>query len=894
MGQVYRATDTKLRRDVALKILPDEFAVDPERLSRFEREAHTLAALNHSGIAAIYGIEEFEGTLALVLELVSGPTLEDLIARHPIPVAEALRLAIGIAAAVEAAHERGIIHRDLKPANIKIQDDGTVKVLDFGIAKALSVDSRHAQAIESDAPTQTATAPGVILGTAAYMSPEQARGMPVDERTDVWAFGCILFEMLTGRRPFAGAHFTDVLANVLKEEPDYSELPADTPPLTRRLLRRCLEKDRRDRLRHIGDARADLRDSLELRDSVSSSSSRAASAVESVERQRTTAQGRAHATGTGASRVLTLVFTDLVDSTGLKRRLGDRPAGVLIARHQELVRRLAGEAQGREVDAAGDGFFLTFDTPSAGAAFALRLQRAHQEDAELPRVRVGIHLGEVTEHTAPEGAATTAKVEGLAVDVAARIQALAQPGQVLLSRAAFDGARQRLARDEVEGEIAWRAHGAYLLEGLDEPMEIGEVGLVGLAPLEAPPDSDQAKRSVTAADELTLGWRPAVGLAIPGRDHWRLEAQLGIGAIGEVWLATHEKTHAKRVFKFCFEAERVRGLRREVVLLRLLRERLGERQDIAQVLDWEFDRPPFFIETAYTEAGDLLQWAKERGGIGAVPIETRLDIVAQAARALAAAHGAGVLHKDLKPSNLLIREADATGRPQVCLTDFGIGLVTSREALAEAGVTMAGLTETLLSSSTSTGAGTRLYMAPEVIEGKPATAASDVYALGVLLYQMVVGDFSRSLASSWHRDVTDEELAEDIAACVDGVPEKRLGSAADLAERLERVADRRRERSETSASGRRERSGRASGVAGSWRRQWRPRWWPWWAARCGRSRGASARSAPRRSGCAGREKRRFPRSVGSRSAASSTRPWPSPRRPSATSPPIRPSSTCGA
>ena len=294
---------------------------------------------------------------------------------------------------------------------------------------------------------------------------------------------------------------------------------------------------------------------------------------------------------------------------------------------------------------------------------------------------------------------------------------------------------------------------------------------------------------------MTLGWRPAIGLLIPGREHWRLVEQLGSGAIGEVWLAAHDKTHARRVFKFCFEAARVRGLKREVVLLRLLRERLGERRDIAQVLDWEFERPPFFLETAYTEAGDLLEWSSRKGGIGAVPLTDRIEIAAQAAEALAAAHEAGILHKDLKPSNLLISEAEPAGGPRVCLTDFGIGLVTSRDALSSAGVTVAGMTETLLSSSSSsTGAGTRLYMAPEVIEGRPATERSDVYGLGVVLYQMAIGDFSRALAPGWERAVADDVLREDIAAAVDGDAAHRLGSARELATRLRDLEQRRVER----------------------------------------------------------------------------------------------------
>ncbi|MBW1687773.1 MAG: protein kinase, partial [Deltaproteobacteria bacterium] len=466
-----------------------------------------------------------------------------------------------------------------------------------------------------------------------------------------------------------------------------------------------------------------------------------------------------------------MVFTDLVESTALKSRLGDAAAGERIARYQAEVRRLVAATGGREIDAAGDGFFLSYEAPSAAVTFALRLQLIHHEDPELPPVRVGLHLGEVTERSAPPGSSKPMLVEGLAVDLASRVDGLASPGQVLMTQAVFDAVRQRLKGVEFGREVAWRAHGAYLLKGIDDPIEIGEAGFEGISPLAAPPDSEKARRAVAAGDEVTLGWRPAVGLAIPGRAHWRLEEQLGTGAIGEVWLAQHESTHAHRVFKFCFQAESLRSLKREVVLLRLLKESLGERPDIAQVIDWEFERPPYFFETEHSEAGNLVEWTRRKGGIEEVPLATRLDIVSQIADALAAAHRAGVLHKDLKPANTLIQE-DAEGRPRVCLTDFGIGLVTSREALEVPCVTVAGLTESLLSSST-TGAGTRLYMAPEVTEGHQATPLSDVYSLGVILYQILAGDFGHAFATGWERDVEEPLLREDVAACVDGDPAKR-------------------------------------------------------------------------------------------------------------------------
>ena len=261
MGEVYRARDTKLNRDVALKILPEDFAADADRLARFKREAQLLASVNHLNIATIYGVEDNGGTQALVLELVDGPTLADRIAQGPMSIAEITPIARQIADALEAAHEHGIVHRDLKPSNIKVRPDGTVKVLDFGLAKALAADGRPADASRSPTITSPAvTGQGIVLGTAAYMSPEQARGHPADTRSDIWAFGCVLFEMLTGRRAFDGDTVSDAMAAVLRAEPDWAALPPNLPDAVGRLLRRCLEKDPRSRLRHIGDARFEIED----------------------------------------------------------------------------------------------------------------------------------------------------------------------------------------------------------------------------------------------------------------------------------------------------------------------------------------------------------------------------------------------------------------------------------------------------------------------------------------------------------------------------------------------------------------------------------------------------------------------------------------------------------
>src|SRR5271157_1313534 len=260
MGEVYRAADSKLGRDVALKVILPEFAQDARLMSRFQREAQVLASLNHTNIASIYGLEDSGGVRALVMELVEGPTLADRIKEGAIPLEEALPIAKQIAEGLEYAHERGIIHLDLKPANIKVTHDGKVKVLDFGLAKALQGDARPRNLSNSPTMSLEATKAGIILGTAAYMSPEQARGKAVDRRADIWAFGVVFFEMLTGTKTFQGETVSDTLADVLRRTIDWSSLPPDTPPGVRRLLERCLERDPKRRLRDIGEARILLSD----------------------------------------------------------------------------------------------------------------------------------------------------------------------------------------------------------------------------------------------------------------------------------------------------------------------------------------------------------------------------------------------------------------------------------------------------------------------------------------------------------------------------------------------------------------------------------------------------------------------------------------------------------
>ncbi len=493
------------------------------------------------------------------------------------------------------------------------------------------------------------------------------------------------------------------------------------------------------------------------------------------------------------SRLMVLLFTDIVRSVDLKTRLGDTEGGKLIGRHDEIFRQVMGAAADAQIlKDTGDGFLAQFTTTREAVMVALRFQHAIWSEPWGPnpiQVRVGIHLGEVSGlDIEPTG---LPKLSGLAVDIAARVMGLGMPGQILMTRAAFDNARQYVRHVGDGRPFEWIAHGRYLFQGADEAMEIFEVGALGIAPLSVPPDGDKARRSVAAEDEETLGWRPASSLPVPGRKGWVLDRKLGEGGFGEVWLANHRQTKTRRVFKFCYDADRLRSLKREMTLFRVIREALGERPDIARLYEVQLDEPPFYLESEFTKCGNLQEWAETLNGIADVPLEARVELVARTARAAAAAHSVGILHKDIKPANILIYEEDGVARPR--LSDFGIGMLTDKAQLAQRNITVAGFTIAGTVDDEIT-TGTRMYAPPELLAGKPFTVLGDVYALGVLLYQMVVGDLERPLAQGWERDVRYPLLREDIAVCVEGDEQQRLGSAQGLAKRLESLPQRRRAR----------------------------------------------------------------------------------------------------
>lgn len=493
--------------------------------------------------------------------------------------------------------------------------------------------------------------------------------------------------------------------------------------------------------------------------------------------------------------VLALLFTDIVGSTRIKKQLGDAAGTELIQRQHALVREvLSAFSEAEEISTAGDSFFIVFAKPSDAVRFALRLQHqifAQSEDSDAPvEIRIGIHMGEVFIQEKTEGALAR-DVLGVQVDTASRVMSLAAGGQVLLTRSVFDNARTILTGESLPGieGLSWVNHGPYLLKGLSDPIDLCEVGECGRAKLRPPTDTDAGKQATVAGAEPVLGWRPAIEQVVPGTE-WELVQPLGEGGFGEVWLARHRRTKEKRVFKFCFRADQLRNLKREMTLFRLLKEVLGERQDIARLYEVQFDKTPYYLELEYTPGGDLADWSESRGGMDKIPLGERLEIVAQIATALAAAHSVGVIHEDVKPSNVLVEERK-DGSVQVRLTDFGIGQVTDRSVIERAGLTATGLTEMISpSAELSSRTGTRLYMAPELVAGRPPSTKSDLYSLGVLTYQVIVGDLTQPVATDWEKLVGDPLLCEDLHGCLAGDPGNRFAGAEELAERLRTLEER--------------------------------------------------------------------------------------------------------
>lgn len=766
MGEVYRAQDLKLGGTVALKFLPQTVEHNDLKLEALLSEARLARTVSHPNICRVHDVGVHVDTTAgelhfISMEYIDGEDLASLLRRiGRLPKPKALQIARELSTGLAAVHASGLLHRDIKPGNVMIDGQGRAQLTDFGLAiLGLERISRS--------------------GTPAYMAPEQHATRETTVSSDLYALGLVLYEIFTGTQVYRAKSPIEYayLHLEMKPEPPSSRV-RDLDPEIERILLNCLQKMPARR---------------------PASAETVVNALDRIDPDGPTAA----ATVTEQGEVLrTLLLCDLVGSTALVESLGDRRAAELGKKHDRLARDLLAHHEGREIDKT-DGFLLLFERPIRALRFALEyheaLDQLSRDEGSDIAARVGIHFGEVwlRENPADDVArgAKPVEVEGLAKAVAARLMSLARGGQTLLGRGAFDLARRAaVGLDDAVG-LRWLDHGAWRLYGVADPVDVFEVGRQGHAPLAPPLETEKVRRLVM--QPRIEGWRPAPGLAVPHRPNWQVERRLGEGGFGEVWLVRHVKTGERRGFKFCFDSERLRALQREITLFRLLKEELGERPDINRILDWNLDQAPYFIESEYTRAGDLGEWTEGEGGLEAVPLETRLELVAQVATALGAAHSVGVLHKDVKPSNVLI-QLTPEGGVQAQLADFGIGQVTERERLASAGITILGLTEqTFDERSSSAYTGTRLYMAPELLEGHAPTLQADLYALGVLLYQMVVGDLGRAIAPGWRRDVDDTLLADDIACFVDRSPERRPSSAQEVAERLRQLSVRRREHEAT-------------------------------------------------------------------------------------------------
>ncbi|MEM9293816.1 MAG: protein kinase [Acidobacteriota bacterium] len=828
MGEVWSAWDERLQRRVAIKRIHPDLRFDDERRRRFRREARALAQLSHPGVVQIYELLTLRGEQvvqwedgtedALVMELVDGASLDQLMIPqdHGLEPGRALQLGIDIAEALSAAHRVGVVHRDLKAENVLVTRDGRAKVVDFGLARRLWTQGEEAEGRAAP------TAPGTLVGTVHAMSPEQASGREIDHRSDLFALGSLLYELLAGRPPFRGEHWLDTLRRVTSEEPpSLGDLHPGLPEELLTLLGQLLAKEPEDRPANAQIVAAQLR-SLRARPELSGGRAPELAFTPGKAPRREEVTGEWPVPNQGAEsggregfraavRALLRVEIHGADGVELPRELSPR----VERERRRLVEHFEGKSwQG----AAATVAVFPRSAQAVACAHALQqtLKSSEVAEEEGPSLGMAIHLGEVWIRRGTSGGSTKAmpqQIDEAALELLQQLSGLAREGRILLTRGAFDLARRSVSElveslgseapagaegvsdpgAEERAAFHWLAHGSYRVEGGEELLAVFEVVPPGAVAREAPDNVPGARRLLSAQDERMLGWRPAQGQRVPQREHWTLVERLGGGGFGEVWLARHRGGDL-RVFKFCHEADRLHALKREVTLFQLLRDALGHREDIARILDWQFDSAPYFVESEYTAGGSLVHWAEEQGGLSSIPLERRLALVADVATALAAAHSVGILHKDIKPDNVLVT-LDREGRARSRLTDFGIGLLTERRRLQATVIGNLGFTATA-SPNSEERAGTAGYMAPELLRGETDSVQADIYSLGVLLYQMVAGDFSKSLAPGWERDVQDSLLAEDIAVYVDGDPRRRPDSAREVAHRLLHLEARRQRRRE--------------------------------------------------------------------------------------------------
>jgi WD40 repeat protein/serine/threonine protein kinase len=497
----------------------------------------------------------------------------------------------------------------------------------------------------------------------------------------------------------------------------------------------------------------------------------------------------------GTTAFLTLAIAEVADSESLFEELGQGPGGAFLGECLGLLQQVKKDfPSAQKISMNADSLLLAFHTPSEAVRYALEVQHLSKENFPgspgCGRFRFGLHMGEVKIGREQESEEEW-RALGTAADTLFHLLRIAQAGQILLSRPVFDSARSVLRGEDVKKyqSLSWLDHGAYRIQGLEEPLGICEVGERGRAPLFHPRDSEMAYRYLSADQEPVLGWRPATGQEIPTAPGWILQEKLGAGGFGEVWKGIHPGSGEVQVFKFCFRADRLRSLKRETSLFGLLKETIGDHKNIVRFMGLYSEKPPYYIQMEFVPGKDLFRWGTEHENLRRTPLETRLEIVAQVADSLQAAHDCGVIHRDVKPSNILVMENPRERYGvQVKLTDFGIGHLISRDSLRPSFLT--GFTETLATPEKGTLLGTPLYMAPELLVGGEATARSDIYSLGVILFQLVVGDLSKPLPPDWRDRIGDTLIASDMGHCLSGEPGNRFAGAGLLAHNLRSLPER--------------------------------------------------------------------------------------------------------